>query len=75
MAGFKFRMESFLGVKEKIEEQKKLDYGKALKKLDEEQKLLELFINKKMSIILAMRNSINSGIKSAELRRYNLHKK
>ena len=31
MAGFKFRMESFLGVKEKIEEQKKLDYGKALK--------------------------------------------
>ncbi|MCI8804308.1 MAG: flagellar export protein FliJ [Clostridiales bacterium] len=71
MAGFKFRMESFLGVKEKIEEQKKLDYGKALKKLDEEQKLLELFINKKMSIILAMRNSINSGIKSAELRRYN----
>ncbi len=71
MAGFKFRMESFLGVKEKIEEQKKLDYGKALKKLDEERNTLKRFVEKKTNVILAMRNSINSGIKSTELRRYN----
>jgi len=64
-------MESFLGVKEKIEEQKKLDYGKALKKLDEEKNLLKLFIEKKNNIIFAMRSSISSGIKSAELKRYN----
>lgn len=71
MAGFKFRLENYLGVKEKIEEQRKLDYGKALRKLDEEKKLLEYFYGKKKSLIFAMRNSINSGVKSAELKRYN----
>ncbi len=71
MAGFKFRMEGFLGIKEKIEEQKKLEYGKALKKLDDEKTLLRLLFEKKQSIIFSMRASINSGVRSGELKRYN----
>ncbi len=71
MAGFKFRMESFLGIKEKIEEQKKLEYGKALKKLDEERDFLRRLNEKKKNLIYSIRNSINSGIRSDELRRYN----
>ena len=71
MAGFKFRMEGFLGIKEKIEEQKKLEYGKALKKLDDEKKILKLFYQKKDNLILSMRSSIVDGIKSADLNRYN----
>lgn len=72
MAGFKFRLESFLGIKEKIEEQKKLEYGKALKKLDEEKKQLNTLINKKQNLIYSMKLSINSlGIKPDNLRRYN----
>lgn len=71
MAGFKFRMEGFLGIKEKIEEQKKLEYGKALKKLEDEKVLLRLLVDKKQNIIFSMRGSINSGIRSGELKRYN----
>ncbi len=71
MAGFKFRLEGFLGIKEKIEDQKKLEYGKALKKLDEERECLKSLENKKQSVIDNMRNSINSGIRANELRRYN----
>lgn len=36
MARFKFRLQGYLNVKEKIEEQKKLEYGKAIQKLEEE---------------------------------------
>lgn len=71
MAGFKFRLESFLGIKEKIEEQKKLEYGKALKKLDEERAYLESLETKKKDVIDNMRKSINSGIRANELKRYN----
>ena len=71
MAGFKFRLESFLGIKEKIEEQKKLEYGKALKKLDEERAYLESLETKKKDVIDNMRNSINSGIRANELKSYN----
>lgn len=71
MAGFKFRMEGFLGIKEKIEEQKKLEYGKALKKLDDEKVALQILFDKKQDIIFSMRGSINSGIRSGELKRYN----
>ncbi len=71
MAGFQFRMAGFLGIKEKIEEQKKLEYGKALKKLDDERNLLNLLNDKKNNVIYSMRESINLGIHTFELKRYN----
>jgi flagellar FliJ protein len=44
MAKFQYPLENLLKVKEKVEEQKKGEYGKALKKLeDEKQKKIELF--------------------------------
>jgi len=71
MAGFVFRMQGFLGIKEKIEEQKKLEYGKALKKLEEEKNVLNMLNNKKNSLIFAMRECVNSHINSSQLKRYN----
>ncbi|MBR1445138.1 MAG: flagellar export protein FliJ [Firmicutes bacterium] len=71
MAGFKFRLQSYLNVKEKIEDQKKLDYGKALNKLEEEKKEKVLLENEKNMNIHKFRESIESGIKPLELQNYN----
>ena len=43
MAKFKFRLQSYLGVKEKIEEQKKLEYGKAVRKVEEEKRTKDAY--------------------------------
>ncbi len=71
MAGFKFRLQSFLGVKEKIEDQKKLEYGKALKKLEEERIFKQSLVDKKNNTILSFKESIGFGINPRELKRYN----
>lgn len=73
MAGFKFRLQSFLGVKEKIEEQKKLDYGKALKKLEEEKEEKRRLINIKDNAIELFKESIKTNIEPEELKRYNIY--
>ena len=71
MAGFKFRLQSYLNVKEKIEDQKKLDYGKALNKLEEEKREKVLLENEKSMNIHKFRESIEGGIKPLELQNYN----
>jgi len=73
LAGFKFRLQSFLDVKEKIEEQKKLEYGKALNKVDEEKKIKLKFEMQKNNIINDFRNDINLGINPRQLQSYNLY--
>ena len=73
MAGFKFKLQSYLGVKEKIEDQKKLEYGKALKKLDEERQIKIELENKKAESVLVFRKSIQDGIKPLELRNFNYY--
>ena len=73
MAGFKFRLQSFLGVKEKIEEQKKLDYGKALKKLEEEKEEKRRLINIKDNAIELFKESIKINIEPEELKIYNIY--
>ena len=71
MAGFKFRLQSYLNVKEKIEDQKKLDYGKALNKLEEEKREKVLLENEKSMNVHKFRESIKGGIKPLELQNYN----
>jgi len=71
MAKFKFKLQSFLGVKQKIEDQKKNEYGKALNALKkEEEKKIEL-LNQHSNTINEMRAKMSLGIKPAQLQQYN----
>ena len=63
MAKFIFNMQGLLNIKEKLEEQAKTEYGKALNKLEEEKNILLNLENKKQENILSFRESINKGVK------------
>lgn len=71
MAKFKFKLQSFLGVKEKIEEQKKNEYGKAIKILEEEKEKKKKLLNQHSDTLDELRAKINIGIKPSELQQYN----
>lgn len=71
MAKFKFRLQSFLGVKEKIEEQKKNEYGKAIKILEEEKAKKQSLINQRLTNLNELKLKINTGINPNELQQYN----
>ncbi|MBS5793567.1 MAG: flagellar export protein FliJ [Clostridiales bacterium] len=63
MAKFIFNMQGLLNIKEKLEEQTKTEYGKALAKLEQEKSILLNLKNKKQENILSFRESINKGVK------------
>lgn len=63
MAKFIFNMQGLLNIKEKLEEQSKTEYGKALSKLEQEKNILLNLENKKQENILSFRESINKGVK------------
>ena len=71
MAGFIFRLQGYLDIKEKIEEQKKLEYGKCLARLEEERQVKLKLIDEKNSNILSFKKSILGGVKPNELNNYN----
>jgi flagellar FliJ protein len=71
MAKFIFKLQSFLGVKEKIEEQKKNEYGKALNILEEEKNKKQELLNRQVSTISHLKQKINEGIKPSEIKQYN----
>lgn len=71
MAGFVYKLQSYLGVKEKIEEQKKLEYGKSLSKLEAERFEKNQLENKKSSTVEGFRKSITDGINPYALNGYN----
>jgi len=71
MAKFVFRLQSYLGVKEQMEEQKKNEYGQAIKKLEEERerkRQLELEIEDN---VIRFKKMLASLIAPVEIRRYN----
>ncbi len=63
MAKFIFNMQGLLNIKEKLEEQSKTEYGKALNKLEEEKNILLNLENSKKQNIVNFRESINKGVK------------
>ena len=63
MAKFVFNMQGLLNIKEKLEEQSKTEYGKALNKLEEEKNILLNLENSKKQNIVNFRESINKGVK------------
>lgn len=63
MAKFIFNMQGLLNIKEKLEEQSKTEYGKALSRLEQEKTILLNLENKKQENILSFKESINKGVK------------
>ena len=63
MAKFIFNLQGLLNIKEKLEEQSKTEYGKALTRLEQEKSILLNLKNKKQENILSFRESINKGVK------------
>jgi flagellar FliJ protein len=71
MARFNFRLQQFLNVKEQIEDQKEIEYGQAIRRLEEEKEKKRRLEQKKENEINAFRKSLQDMIKPPDLRRYN----
>lgn len=71
MAKFIFRLDSYLGLKEKLEEQKKNEYGKAMSKLDEEEMFLFDLNQKLGGLYLDLKMEMKNHIDSNEIKNYN----
>lgn len=63
MSKFIFNMQGLLNVREKLEEQSKTEYGKALNNLEQEKNVLLNLEKKKQENILNFRQSINKSVK------------
>ncbi|MCL2840815.1 MAG: flagellar export protein FliJ [Defluviitaleaceae bacterium] len=71
MPKFQFRLQQYLGVKEQIENQKEMEYGKALQKLEEEKARLREMHEQKQNTVENLRKAVTSSIAPSEIRRYN----
>ena len=71
MAKFVFNMQGLLNIKEKLEEQSKTEYGKALNKLEEEKNILLNLENSKKQNIVSFREIINKGVKPNYIKNIN----
>ncbi len=71
MAKFVFNLSGLLNIKEKLEEQKKLEFGKAISDLErKKQRKLEL-LHEKEQCIVSFRTRINEGISPHEVALHN----
>ena len=71
MPRFQFRLQQYLGIKEQIEEQKELEYAKALRTVEEEKQKLAEFRKLKDESVENLRCSVAKSISPFEIRRYN----
>lgn len=73
MARFKFRLESVLNIKQKVEDLKKNEFGKAMAQLAmAKQKKVEM-INERASCIEGFRQDIDRAIDPTSFAQYNLY--
>lgn len=71
MAAFKFRLQSFLNLKEKLEEQKKLDYGKAVQLLEIEKNKKRFLEEENKKTTSMLKQKMEALIKPMELHSFN----
>lgn len=71
MARFDFRLQPLLGVKEQIENQKELEYGQAMRQLEEERQTLTRLHTQREEQVEQFRTSLRSVIHPSDIRRYN----
>lgn len=71
MAKFTFRLQSYLGVKEQLEEMKKNEYGIALRRLEEEKERKRLLDEELAENVFLFKKALTTTIAMIEIRRYN----
>jgi len=71
MAKFIFRFGSYLSVKEKLEEQKKLAYGKALKQLETEKQKKRQMQRERQTAIASFKEKLEKKISPADFQMHN----
>ena len=71
MGRFSFRLQPLLNIKEQIEEQKEIEYGRALRKLEEERTIMAKMLSQRDELIQAFRASLSDMINPADIRGYN----
>jgi flagellar FliJ protein len=71
MARFDFRLQPYLGIKEQIEDQKEIEYGQAMRKLEEEREKKRRLEQRREMQIVGFREALQTAINPADLRRYN----
>lgn len=71
MGKFKFRLQSFLDLKEKMEDQKKMEYGKALNNMETQKNIKSNFILDKEESIKDFKEQINKKINPLDFQMYN----
>lgn len=71
MAKFVFKLESFLKIKQKLEDSAKTEYGKAISKLEEEKMILNQFQNQKIETIDRFKKSLNYNINPFDIKNMN----
>ncbi len=71
MAGFKFKLQGFLNVREKLEEQKKLEYGKAVKVVEDEKAVKKALEDQRDETLGVFKNGLAEKISPVDIRNYN----
>ena len=73
MAKFKFRLQSYLNIKEKLEDQKKNEYGQAMAAVTREKQLKEKIDNDKAQSIDHWKEKISQRVDPLSCQRYNAY--
>jgi len=71
MAKFFFRLQDFLDLRERIEEQKKQEYGLAVAKLEKEKQIKEALLREKDDSVNSFRSQIQTRIQPYQFRIHN----
>lgn len=71
MAKFKFRLQGILNMKQKMEDQKRQEYGLAVAEEEREKKKRQELLDKKEEKVVEFRNSIDEIIRSQSHSNYN----
>lgn len=71
MAKFVFRLQSYLGVKEQLEEQRKNEYGNALRRLEEQKRRKQVLVGELEENIVLFKKALTTIIEPIDIRRYN----
>jgi len=73
MAKFNFKLASILNIKEKMEDLKKNEFGKAVRELEEERAKLARLEQMKVDCIQSFRDNLSSGVKSDDIKQHNIY--
>ena len=68
MARFRFSMENILSMKEKLEEQEKVEYSQCMMRLNQEEERYQELLERQSMIEVELKNTINEVLDISEIR-------